>query len=533
MGKKLNFKYKVLIASAGLGNRLKGMTKNVNKALISIAHKPAISYIIEKFDIDIEIIIAVGYKANLIKDYISIAYPNRKITFVDVDKFEGEGSGLGYSIMKCEKHLQCPFIFSSNDTIVIEDIKPPTFNWMGQTDLEDNSQYRSIVSKNNQVKELRAKNYKGDSKAYIGLAGIFNYKEFWSSMKSGINEGSIIIGESFGLRNLISKNISLFDFSWFDTGNLDQLNKTREFFSKNNNYNILEKEEEAIWFQQDKVIKFSIDKIFIKNRVRRSSSLGKYIPSIISSSENMFAYKKIEGDVFSKLPTEINLKFFLNWIEEFWQKKELNTAQEKDFFSTCDIFYKEKTYKRVKLFFTELERFDVEENINGIQTPKIFDLLDIVDWTSLSKGIPVRFHGDLHFENILINKNSDQPFTLLDWRQDFGGNMEYGDIYYDLAKLNHGFIISHKIIDEELFNVETNLDHIKYDFHRTQNLIDCEKYFKDWVIEKGFNYSKVELLTSLIFLNIAVLHHYPYNKLLFYLGKSMLYKYLRPGENNK
>ena len=316
-------------------------------------------------------------------------------------------------------------------------------------------------------------------------------------------------------------------------GNIDQLNKTREFFSKNNNYNILEKEEEAIWFQQDKVIKFSIDKDFIKNRVARSSSLGKYIPSIITSSENMFAYKKIEGDVFSKLPSEKNLKFFLNWIEEFWQKKELNRDQEKDFFSTCNVFYKEKTYKRVKLFFTELERFDVEENINGIQTPKIFDLLDMVDWKLLSKGIPVRFHGDLHFENILINKNSDQPFTLLDWRQDFGGNMEYGDIYYDLAKLNHGFIISHKIIDEELFNVETNLDHIRYDFHRTQNLINCEEYFKDWVVNKGFNYSKVELLTSLIFLNIAVLHHYPYNKLLFYLGKSMLYKYLRPENNNK
>ena len=136
----------------------------------------------------------------------------------------------------------------------------------------------------------------------------------------------------------------------------------------------------------------------------------------------------------------------------------------------------------------------MEENINGIQTPKIFDLLDMVDWKLLSKGIPVRFHGDLHLKNILINKNSDQPFTLLDWRQDFGGNMEYGDIYYDLAKLNHGFIISHKIIDEELFNVETNLDHIRYDFHRTQNLINCEEYFKDWVVNKGFNYSKVELL---------------------------------------
>jgi len=524
MGINLNFKYKVLIASAGLGNRLKGMTKNINKALISVAHKPAISYIIEKFEKDIEIVIAVGYKSKSIKDYISIAYPDRKITFIEVDKYEGEGSGLGYSILKCKTHLQCPFIFSSNDTIVLEDIKPPTYNWMGQTDLEDNSQYRSIVASKNEVKEIRAKNYKGDSKAYIGLAGIFNYKEFWKSMEEGINEGSIEIGESFGLRSLIPHGISLFDFTWFDTGNIEKLKKTRDYFSKNNDYNILEKEEEAIWFLKDKVIKFSTDHNFIKNRVQRAESLDKFIPKVLTSNENMYAYEKVDGDVFSKFPTVTNLKYLLNWIKGFWQFKVLSKKQEKEFYKTCNSFYKDKTYKRVQLFFTTLERFDTEENINGVQTPKIFELLENVDWNFISKGTPVRFHGDLHFENILINNNSDQPFTLLDWRQDFGGNMNYGDIYYDFAKLNHGLIISHKIIDDNHFNIETNLDHIKYDFHRTQNLIGCEQYFKEWIIEQGFDYQKVEKLTALIYLNIAALHHYPYNKLLFYLGKSMLHK---------
>lgn len=518
--------YKVLIASAGLGNRLKGMTKNINKALISVAHKPAISYTIEKFNPNIEIVIAVGYKSKSVKDYISIAYPDRKITFVNVDKYEGEGSGLGYSILQCEKYLQCPFIFSSNDTIVLEDIKPPSFNWMGQTDLADNSQYRSIVSSKNQVREIRAKKFKGDAKAYIGLAGIFNYKEFWDSMREGIHEGSIEIGESFGLRNLIPFGISLYDFTWFDTGNLDQLRKTREFFSDTNDYNILEKEEEAIWFQGDKVIKFSVDESFIKNRVKRSKGLGKYIPKVISSNENMYAYKNVEGNVFSKAPTVTNFKFLLNWMKDFWQLKTLTSKEEKSFYSICDNFYKDKTYKRVQLFFTSLERFDTDENINGVQVPKIFQLLEKVDWMYISKGIPVRFHGDLHFENILINKNSDQPFTLLDWRQDFGGNLEYGDLYYDFAKLNHGLIISHQIIDKNLFNIETNLDHIKYDFHRTQNLIDCEKYFENWVVEQGYDYKKVQIMTALIFLNIAALHHYPYNKLLFYLGKSMLNKYL-------
>ncbi len=518
--------YKVLIASAGLGNRLKGMTKNINKALISVAHKPAISYIIEKFNSNVEIVIAVGYKSKSIKDYISIAYPDRKITFVNVDKYEGEGSGLGYSLLQCEKHLQCPFIFSSNDTIVLEDIKPPSFNWMGQTDLEDNSQYRSIVSSKNQVSEIKAKNFQGDSKAYIGLAGIFNYKEFWNSMKNGIHEGSIEIGEAFGLRNLIPLGISLYDFTWFDTGNLEKLKNTREHFSHTNNYNILEKEEEAIWFQENKVIKFSVDNNFIKNRVKRAKSLGKFIPNVLSSNENMYAYLKVEGEVFSKSSTVTNFKFLLNWMKDFWKFNNLSLKEEKNFYSICDNFYKDKTYKRVKLFFTSLERFDTEENINGISTPKIFELLDKIDWDYISKGIPVRFHGDLHFENILINKHSDQPFTLLDWRQDFGGNLEYGDIYYDFAKLNHGLIISHQIIDDNLFNINTNLDHIKFDFHRTQSLIDCEKYFKDWIIEQGYDYKKVQIMTSLIFLNIATLHHYPYNKLLFYLGKSMLNKYL-------
>ena len=56
--------------------------------------------------------------------------------------------------------------------------------------------------------------------------------------------------------------------------------------------------------------------------------------------------------------------------------------------------------------------------------------------------------------------------------------------------------------------------------------IDCEKYFENWINDQKYDFKKVQIMTALIFLNIAALHHYPYNKLLFYLGKSMLSKYL-------
>lgn len=515
-------KYKVLIASAGLGNRLKGMTKNVNKALISVAHKPAISYIIEKFEEDIEFVIPVGYKAETVKDYLTLAYPNRKFTFVDIDLYEGEGSGLGYTIMQCEKELQCPFIFTSNDTIVLENIKPPFHNWMGQAQTEDNSQYRTIRTEKRNVAEICAKGAEGDVKAYIGLSGINNYNEFWKSMNDGINQGSVEIGESYGLRFLIDKGIEPIDFTWFDTGNITQLNRTREYFSKNVDANILEKEEEAIWFVDDRVIKFSIDESFINDRVKRAKSLGTFIPSVLNSTSNMYSYTKIKGEVFSKNPSVSTFKYYLDWMDNFWEKKELDISEKKEFQSICMEFYKEKTYKRVKQYFTTFEQIDSEEIINGNKVCKVFDLLNKVDWNELSLGIPVRFHGDLHFENILINDGEKTPFTLLDWRQNFGGIMDFGDLYYDLGKLNHGIIMSHEIVDKNLFEVNHKLNTIHYDFLRKQNLVDCEHYFKEWIENKGFDYKRVKIMTALIYLNIAALHHYPYSLLLFYLGKNML-----------
>ena len=106
--------YKVLISSAGIGSRLGDLSKNINKSLITIYTKPVISYIIEKFSKNIEIVIAVGYKSNLVKDFVRLAYPDRTIRFVDIDIFEGPGSGLGYTILTCEPYLQCPFILITN-----------------------------------------------------------------------------------------------------------------------------------------------------------------------------------------------------------------------------------------------------------------------------------------------------------------------------------------------------------------------------------------------------------------------------------
>ena len=77
--------YRVVIPTAGIGSRLGSLTKYINKSLVSIANRPIISHVIEQFPDDCEFVIALGYKGNLVKDFLELAYPDRKFFFAEVD----------------------------------------------------------------------------------------------------------------------------------------------------------------------------------------------------------------------------------------------------------------------------------------------------------------------------------------------------------------------------------------------------------------------------------------------------------------
>ena len=59
-------------------------------------------------------------------------------------------------------------------------------------------------------------------------------------------------------------------------------------------------------------------------------------------------------------------------------------------------------------------------------------------------------------------------------------------------------------------------------YKKKQNLVECERRLNAWIQENGYDLKKVKVLTALIYLNIAALHHYPYSLLLYGLGKKML-----------
>ena len=514
--------YRIVIPTAGIGSRLKEFTRYINKSLVGIANRPTISHLIEQFPQDCEFVIALGHKGELVRNFLELAYPDRTFFFANVDPYKGKGSGLGLSLLACEQYLQEPFVFLSCDTLVKELIPEPDHDWMGFSQIEDLAQYRTLNVVNGNVAEICEKGaIRENPKVYIGLTGVHSYRKFWQAMHSG---GTLAIdqGESYGMKSILeSNNVTTHEFTWFDTGNLESIQIAREVYAKPDEPNILEKKNEAIWFVGNNVVKYSDDIDFITNRVKRAKELQEFVPNIYTHKSNMYCYKKVNGEVLSDVINPAIFELFLTKCKAFWLKKDLSLEEKKQFENNCLNFYKKKTFERVELFYKNFNQKDDAAIINGELMPSLQDLLNQIDWDWMSKGLAGRFHGDFHFENILYSK-SDKKFTFLDWRQDFAGNLSVGDVYYDLAKLMHGLIVNHGIVVNDQYNASWKDGEIKFDIQRKQSLAECEQRLNIWIQESNYDLKKVKVLTALIYLNIAALHHHPYSLLLYGLGKKML-----------
>ena len=108
----------VLITTSGTGERLGFLTKYTNKSLVGVGDKYAICYIIENYPITTEFIITLGYHGDIVRQFLTLAYPHHCFVFIEIDNFVGPGSSLGYSLLKTKHLLQKPFVFHCCDAVI-------------------------------------------------------------------------------------------------------------------------------------------------------------------------------------------------------------------------------------------------------------------------------------------------------------------------------------------------------------------------------------------------------------------------------
>lgn len=518
-------KHRVLITTSGIGSRLGNLTKHTNKCLIRIKEKPVISYIIEGYPKSTEFVITLGYFGNHVREFLEIAYPQRKFIFVNVDKYQGKGSSLLYSMLKARKFLQMPFIFHASDTLVFEKVPSPSKNWAAGFKGTNSAIYRSFDVIDGFVEKIYDKGIINPDLLHIGLVGVFDYKEFWKEAskiyKKDGNDQSLsdvhIIEKALNK----GKRFHAIEFKeWNDTGNAQSLYETWGKFSDLTR--AMDKAEEATFFVNGHVVKFFSDAKKLKQRVERAKLLKKYVPKISAYSKNFLKYRFVKGKTLSESILPSDFLKFLEWLQnEFWEGRKIKNKNK--FKNDCKKFYVDKTTQRINAFFNDHNITDTENVINGIRIPKISKILSKVNFNYLSDGIPSRFHGDLVLDNVIKNGNR---FVLLDWRENFAGNLSIGDRYYDLAKLNHNLSVNHQMVNRELFTIKVRSRDIFCDILRHNTLVECQNIFYRFADKYQYDLKKIKILTSLIWLNMSPLHQHPFDLFLFYFGKYNLWRVL-------
>tara|TARA_B100000963_G_C22639539_1_gene679654 strand:+ start:1375 stop:3069 length:1695 start_codon:yes stop_codon:yes gene_type:complete len=520
----LKEKYKLCILAAGKGTR-NTTVDSLHKSLLPVENKAVISHIIKSVPESIDIVIAVGYQANQVVSYVKEVFPRRDITFITVENYDGQGSGPGLSLLSCKDHLQTPFIFTSADTIVKESFvfEELEENWLGvsHVKLEDSLKYCLVRGS----KYLDKLYYGTGNRAYIGMAGIYDYEDFWNSLENHkiIKDEYQVVHGFDGL-----DKIRLIDFTWFDTGNNESYNETRKHFS---NEVVAVKNKESLFIDEGKVIKYFSDPEKVSKRVHRTKYLNGYSPKVKQLNPNMYSYEHVSGDMLSNVLDDNVLKDVLSFYKDKFA--DIRFSKDEQFITNCKNIYQDKIYSRIKKFAgSDLDKI---KTINGVEVPPILELLDNVNWNSIySNSIPSRFHGDFQPENIVY---SNDGFKLIDWRESFGDSLEIGDLYYDLGKLYHALIINGQTVLNKGYNykiIDKDKAYINYSIKSNlQLLLD---YFESFCKENNLNWDNVELLGILQYIGICTLykdfHEGKYGEFLFLLGKYMLTKRINNGKFN-
>ena len=517
---------KILITTSGIGSRLGNITQYINKSLVKIGDKLAIDYIIDSYKHlpNVEFVITLGYKGDLVKQYLTLAYPNFKIHFVYIDKYKGLGTSLGYSLLYTKDLIQEPFIFHCCDSIIKDKI---VFNFDHNTlfvsDKYGSTQFSTINIGQEFIKKINNKGADAYDFVYIGVAYIKDYELFWQNLQHlyNLDKTNTRLSDIHSYKAMLLKtNFKPYLLKdYYDIGNQTAYNDTLKHFKKK--YNVLFKLDESISFLDDKVIKFFYDKDVNKKRMERMKYLGNNIPKIFNFTDNFHSMELINSKPLSEIYKNGLIYKLLNWAtQNLWINKNESTS----FSNTCYKFYYDKTMKRIGKFIKNPLHIDYEI-INGEQVGYIDELIKKVDFNNLSNINPTYFHGDFILDNILLRNNE---FCLIDWRQGFGDCIEKGDKYYDLAKLRHNIYFNHDNILNDLFFIKQTgnnkciLD-LKCNFFLIKQIRDYDKFVK----EHNLNLKKIEILTALIWINMAPLHKYPLSNFLFNFGKYNLYSILK------
>lgn len=499
-------KHTVIIPTAGLGSRMGNYTKNLNKALLPYKDKPVLAHIIDNFPRDSKFIIPVGYLKQQIIDFCHVAYSDRDIEFVDIDDWQSEKSGTGYTLLQCKTSINTPFWYVPCDTYFDQTVVDSVRNkdcYFVKTVPEQDTHLYTMFDKNNSfhIHDIKFKEHTPSTwAAFTGLMYIVDYTDFFARLEASNSN------EFIGIIKLGSDTATL--STWLDFGSptiyQTELSKSQKFdFTK---------KDEVTYICNNRVVKWWLDSTVAKKKFDKVQANPRVFPGNCQYSGNYMAYDFFQGQTLYEFNNPIAFSELLTWLEHnVWIDKSIDIKAE------SIEFYKTKSLQRINKFLDKYPNLSIITNIDGIPVKDYQYYLNKIDWEYLATTTrPGFLHGDLQFDNIVISNSGE--FKIIDWRHEFAGLVDSGDIYYDLAKMMGGLIINYANIKNHNFNIEIDNESVTLSVPNIDNITVYQTKLKKYILDNNLDLNKVQQLVPIIFWNMSPLHTQPFDLFLWYLG---------------
>lgn len=514
-----------MIAAAGRGSRMLSLTENNPKAMLPFNCKPIIGhhldYLIEEgFN---EVVIIVGYQKEKLIDYVNQFYINKiNIRFAEQKELNGLAGAISCGIetlSSIEKTVSSLFILLG-DIILDQKIISYSYNFVGFDYAQDWSRWCMVETDEfgDVIKFIdKPDNKPNTNKNLMGVYNICDILTFEQSINK-IVDGDKKIRNEYQISQVLEKYIESYNIvaeyiqKYFDLGELDALNKTRKNITRHFN-TITATDDNTIIKTSSNIVKIQKE---IDWFIHLDMKLSLYTPNLVS-----FDYKKgsYELEFIHSNPIQelylFNLPESYQWISIFKNVKKFidksrDVACVKQ--SVDEDNYKilvQKTLSRVEMLkeydFAKDNHIIINNTIYKNPIKHLQKILEQVEgmFCYNSEKYFSSLHGDLFFGNMLYDVNTN-TLKVIDPRGEYGYYTNYGDIRYDIAKLNHSVNGYYDFIVNGLYFLEEVNGEYFYNFYESkQNEV---KDIFNTLILKDYNIKEINLLTGLLFLTMIPLH---------------------------
>jgi NDP-sugar pyrophosphorylase family protein len=515
-----------MIPAAGRGSRMLSLTENNPKAMLPYNCKPIIGHhldylIKEGFK---KVVIVVGYKKEKLIDYVNKFYSDKiNIRFAEQETLNGLAGAVkcGVDILDDYETENSSLFIVLGDIVLNKSLHFYNKNYIGYNIVEDWSRWCMVETDGKEVKSFIDKPTNKPSTNFNAM-GVYNIVEI-DTFEACLDEvliGDIKINNEYQLSQALSlylnyssdKMYARYVKDYYDLGDLDSLNKTRKNITRHFNTITITEDNTIIKTSENiKKIQKEIDWF-----VHLDSKLSLYTPHLVS-----FDYKKgkyelefihsnpIQELYLFNLPEKHEWQDILSAIKKYLHKSWSDIDEKKNIDKDNYEIIIKKTEDRV----SKVREYDFTKDhcivINNIVYKNPVKYLNkILDraydmFCKKSEDYFSRLHGDLFFGNMLYDVNT-KVLKVIDPRGEYGRFTNYGDIRYDVAKLNHSINGYYDFIINGLYFLEEKDGKFHYHFYESNQKM-VQDMFKEEILF-AFDEKEIKLLTGLLFLTMIPLH---------------------------